>query len=458
MKIKISSWASGFLIAYLASITLTPLPYTLSGLGARVILLLGVVTTLAFSLLRMLQLTKGITVSWHALVLQGSLVAVLMICSLPVFLETQITLDRVDVLRNLLVPVVTLLLAGYLAQKASDFGASTKLLKRTILVLSLASVVGISFAFAQATPLEIMQSLGLSPTRDEVERMLSIYDLRFLDLPRAQGFFAHPIEYGATLVLAYSVVRVRPDVVGQKYARWLVYFILVLGVLFSGSRSAWLGLVVAELMVRFISLKRPRKIFALIISVSVIFAFLSLNLDKASSYLVTVRSSEDLLDVSLAARLADYETVFDTITEHPFGVGYANWETYAESQGFGTENYVLDNDYLRFLAETGALGLLVYVLFVFRGFFVPVVSPEDDRSLAFVLTANYAWQAAAYDAFAFRIYTVVFAVLLISSLRLKAVNSGRDVAGRDIGSQYPVGRLRQASTARIGDRPFGTEA
>lgn len=420
VRVRVATVAAGFLLLYLFALILTPAPFFfLSGLSFdEVLLFAGALSMLMIAWPRFLVFGELRARLLHAAALMAPVFAVFAMSAFSLFVSDAVRGGFED-LQELTLQTLTLFLALYLANRACISGSPTKLLKKVVLLVSFASIIGIVFTLSNITPLDFIRSLGL-PTVERVEVLLSVREVRFSGFERAQGFFTHPIEYGATLVLAYAVVRVRPDIVRPGYVRWSIYLILLLGVLFSGSRSAWLGIVITEVMVRYLNSERSRRALIVTVATWLILVLLALNLDQITSAVADIRSSADPLDTSIAARLADYQFMFETVQEHPAGVGYSNWHEYAQGHSADpVNNMYLDNDYLRFLAEGGVLGLLVYLLFVFRGLLpLPYAFAKHERFLVIVLTLSYAWQAYTFDAFAFGAYTLVHAVLLAIALRL----------------------------------------
>jgi O-antigen ligase len=375
---------------------------------------------------------KQLSVSSHTVALMVPILGIFVAGAVSLFMSPD-TFVKQRSLQTLFLHVFQLLLTVYLADKAAAFGSPARLLGKVTLTLAFASVAGILLSLAETTPLDVIAAVGL-PTVFDVDleaALLGQQDVRFFGILRAQGFFTHPLEYGAVLVLAYSVIRTRPDLIRRRTIRWTVYFLLLLGGFMCGARSVWLGFVLAELLIRYFKVTRGARNFATVVAAIAAFSFVFFGFDSIVLYINSLRGSADPLNQSLAARLADYKIVLSTVRDNPFGIGYFNYPNYVS--GFavtetGLSRYgALDNDYLRFLAETGVFGLLMYVMYVLRVFLpLPYASPLNrDRSAAYVLTGIYAWQAFVFDAFAFQAYTMICAVLITIALRLERVSKAR---------------------------------
>jgi len=386
----------------------------------RVVLITGVSLTMAFLWLTKRRLGLQVSISLHTVALVVPVFGIFAASAFSALVGPSV-IDRQETLKSLFLNTFTILLAIYLADKASVLGSPVRLLGKISLVLAFASIVGIFMTLAYTTPLDIIAALGFQPAGGEMgTKLLGLEDLRFFGLPRSQGFLTHPIEYGAVLVLSYSVIRARPDVIRRSHVRWIVCFLLLLGGLSSGSLSAWLGFIIAELVIRYFRLGRVGRIYTAITLAVVTVSSILLSLDTIASYTSYLSLNSNSLSESLTARLADYRVVFGSLRDNLFGVGYESWTNYAQSRGWSYQYYYLDNDYLRFLAQGGALGLLMYLLYEFRVFLpLPYARPSKlDWSVAYTVTGVYAWQALVFDAFAFQGYEVLSAILITIALRL----------------------------------------
>jgi O-antigen ligase len=426
---RVATWNSATLLLYVALLTLTPTRYLGSyGLTLdRIVLIVGVSGTLIFLVLQSLRSTSPLSVSLYTLALLAPVLGLFLAGSLSLLVEGNEVLDLSTSWKDLITEVFIVVLSIYLANRASVSGSPAALLGKVVLILVAASGLGAILTLAGLTPLDVLNATGLTPASQPTtaagDLLLDTYVVRYFGLPRAQGFFLHSIEYGATLTLAYAVVRSRKDVLQNRYLRWSACACLVAGIVLSGTRGAWLGVILIELMLLYTTFKTRGRFLVVIASTCVvIFALFFVSPTVISSYSNEVRASTSDTEASIALRLADYKPVFSALRDHPFGVGYANWADYAQSQGYGYDVATLDNDYLRFLAEGGVLGLLAYLLYVFRGLFpISYARSKHDRSTVYIVTAAYALMAATFDSFAFLAYTVVYAVLLTIALRVKRV-------------------------------------
>ena len=419
MKIKVSSLAAGVLLLYLFMLMLTPAPFIFLPMGLspdRLLLLAGTLLVLSLGALRFLIFGVERSQLLHSLSLVVPVLGIFMVGSLSLITSSAVT-EPLEILKQLFLQCITLISVIYLTNKVCVSGSPASLAKKLILLVSLASAMGVAFTLAGVTPLDVMRSLGVTTTSEFAERLLGLSEVRFLGLARSQGFFTHPLEYGSTLVMVYALARLRPGVLRPWYVRQVVFIVLLCGVFFSGSRSAWLGIVLVEVLVRYLNFNRTQKWFVIAGGASLVFALLLLlNSDLIAVWFTDVRWSTDPLSQSLAGRLADYQIVLAAV-QNPLGVGYTNWESYAVSHSFSFENWYIDNDYLRLLVETGFLGLVAYLFFVFRGLMpLPYEPLKRDHSAVFLLTLVYAWHAFAYDAFAFQVFVIVSAILLTIAL------------------------------------------
>ncbi|HEY0827928.1 MAG TPA: O-antigen ligase family protein [Bacilli bacterium] len=142
---------------------------------------------------------------------------------------------------------------------------------------------------------------------------------------------------------------------GRKRWVWLLLFAIMLAALvFSGSRGAWLAFAAA---LGLVTMLLDRRIFIAFILVSVL----------AASFVPTVRSritslisADYLAKSSNDGRLNRYMNAYDKMRDNPFfGEGLGHYGGAVGERRFGT-TYV-DSYYFKTLAETGLLGLSLYL-------------------------------------------------------------------------------------------------
>lgn len=187
---------------------------------------------------------------------------------------------------------------------------------------------------------------------------------------RAQGFFSLSLTYAYAMGISWFALSSR--VFGGKRC-WFSYSMLALGALgivASMSRGAWLAMLVCAIL--YLALEKRRLLVPFLVATAVFVSGLALLApgfgDKISGLL------HARLDHSSEMRVHLWKAYLAMAGDHPFfGVGIFQGDkllpAYYERLGI-VEPFVshAHNNYLVFLAGTGALGLLAFLLLI--GFFL----------------------------------------------------------------------------------------
>lgn len=175
------------------------------------------------------------------------------------------------------------------------------------------------------------------------------------DFRRVAGTTAHPIEFGVLCAMALPLAlhygfraRERQE---NSIWWWLCTLLITVGLMFSISRSAVLGLLCVGVIL-FCSWSNRRRLRAL----AVVVVFLALTRIAFPGLLGTITGlfTNFSSDTSVAYRTHDYPVAAAQIAQSPvFGRGFGT---------FYTPKYlVFDNQYLGTFVEGGAVGLLALV-------------------------------------------------------------------------------------------------
>lgn len=194
----------------------------------------------------------------------------------------------------------------------------------------------------------------------------------------------------------------------------LAAVIIVLGVLLSWSRGAWLGLVIALTVVLFAAPRRLWQGTMLLAMAAVVIGLLwtsgrlpSTIVDRLGSVTRELFTLSDVRGVDISIenyavieRLAHWQAAMNMTRAHPFtGVGLGNFEIVYDSYRLLSWEMSLGhahNYYLNVLAETGIIGLAVH-LFVFMNllwftWYTTRVHPDElSRAVAVGLLGTWSY-------------------------------------------------------------------
>ena len=180
------------------------------------------------------------------------------------------------------------------------------------------------------------------------------------DGERAKGLFKDPNVYGPFLVPIILILAeeiLRPRLLRLRRSYMLVCFLLlVLGVIFSYSRAAWLNLAIGLIvLIAVVTLRRPdRRAITLILVVLVgAGAIASAIVVTGSLGFLEQRARLQSYDTS---RFAAQDRGLHVGLEHPFGLGPGQFEVISPVASHSL--------YIRSLSEQGVLGLLAIIVLV----------------------------------------------------------------------------------------------
>jgi O-antigen ligase len=223
-------------------------------------------------------------------------------------------------------------------------------------------------------------------------------------LIRMSGTATSPIEFGAllTIIFPLAVHNALYPVGRSRLMRWFPVVVTSLALALSLSRSAYIGLAVA-LVVLFIGWPNRLRWRALAwaVAASAVIAVAAPQVFRAvRSMFVTAAD-----DPSITSRTDSYAVVWQFFVDSPwFGRGLGT---------FLPKYRILDNNYLGLLVNIGAVGLLAFVGILAVTLVLLAkqrrrMSDEKDRNLALALFAGICAGAASFaffDAFAFPMTT-----------------------------------------------------
>ncbi|MGH2921075.1 MAG: O-antigen ligase family protein, partial [Gaiellaceae bacterium] len=180
----------------------------------------------------------------------------------------------------------------------------------------------------------------------------------FIDGPRAQGLFKDPNVFGPFLVPAALILMeetVAPRLLRLRAVTKLLFLsILIVGVLFSFSRAAWLNLAVGGTVLLVVLVLRrggARKAMSLLavglLAAAALFAAVSVT---STGGFLQQRASFQVYDVE---RFGAQLSGLDLAAQYPLGIGPGQFERVSDLSAHST--------YVRALAEEGVLGVLVFL-------------------------------------------------------------------------------------------------
>lgn len=232
-------------------------------------------------------------------------------------------------------------------------------------------------------------------------------------LNRVSGTALHPIELGvvSVMVLAMGIARCQTTRGGARLVRVALTGVVALGIPLSVSRSALLGAVVVlgMLFACYRGVRRWLLLSWVFVASVGIWLVIPRVVNAFVEIIVTWRQ-----DDSIAARVFDYEPFLRTFSEDPwFGHGVSTFHAV-------TVRDILDNQYLGWLLERGALGTLGPLALMVAPMVAALLlhSRIHDAELR-TYAASLAGAAAVgllisgtFDSFGFPMFVLIYSVLV----------------------------------------------
>jgi O-antigen ligase len=190
---------------------------------------------------------------------------------------------------------------------------------------------------------------------------------------RSLGTVGHPNSYAVymatTMPIAFAVLFLNIRWFYKASAGIILCF-GALGLLFSLSRSGWLGFVVASTVIIMFAIYRRRQNFHINFRVAGSLIFLLLLLALVQRELIVDRLTSSQATASAYSRVTMAQGAIAMIQDYPIlGVGANNYSLYMPKYDpfdFKRENQIVivHNVYLLTAAETGLVGLAVFLWFL----------------------------------------------------------------------------------------------
>jgi len=214
------------------------------------------------------------------------------------------------------------------------------------------------------------------------------------DMARFKGFFSHPLRFGGYI----SSVAVISFCFAVFHSKRFVKFvpILILGVFLTGSRTYFLGVVFATVFVSYFKSRRFFNLYALFIVLYGAFIFITFPQVRERTAASFSNTYGQLSSASL--RMNFWKAGLKTFALKPiYGVGDGQLTHYLKhykEQGLIDNVAHAHNAYITCAAESGAVGLLIYLyifFFFMRKYFLSALNALDDlkKAFAFSLFAVY---------------------------------------------------------------------
>ena len=217
---------------------------------------------------------------------------------------------------------------------------------------------------------------------------------------RPSGTATHPIEFGVilTMLLPIALHNAQYDSRAPLLARWFPPLAIAVAIALTFSRSAYLSVAVASMVMLIGWPNKTRKIF--LGAAAVLAAALFTAVPRLFGTIAAMFRNVDN-DPSIASRTDSYDLFWEF---------FVNWPLFGRGLGTFLPKYrIFDNQYLMLLVGIGVIGTLAFVALLLVGMYLggrvsarSLTSAGSDAGLSLCAAiAAGAVSLATFDAFAF---------------------------------------------------------
>lgn len=202
---------------------------------------------------------------------------------------------------------------------------------------------------------------------------------------RLSGFFQYANTFALFLLIALIIIATKDRLRADDF---LMLPILLFGVVYSGSRTAFVLMLVTVLaLVLFKKNNRHRIVLASLVTAAVVsaalYALLTDNFYSIGRFLTI-----SLTESTFVGRLLYFRDALPVILKNPFGLGYLGYSYMQHSFQTGVYSVrYIHNDFLQLLLDIGWIPTLLFVSAIIKSFFKKGVSLRK-RLLIFIISAH----------------------------------------------------------------------
>lgn len=202
---------------------------------------------------------------------------------------------------------------------------------------------------------------------------------------RLSGFFQYSNTFALFALVSLILLVTKTN---YKLYDYFAVPILVFGILYSGSRTVFVLMIVSLAAVLIFSKNKKLKVFLLIATAFVIGGALIYVAITDNFYAVGRFLTMSLTESTFVGRLLYFRDALPVILRHPFGLGYMGFYYLQQSVQTGVYSIrFVHNDFLQLMLDIGWLPALLFISAIIKAFFKKGASLQK-RLLIFVISAH----------------------------------------------------------------------
>ena len=219
---------------------------------------------------------------------------------------------------------------------------------------------------------------------------------------RLAGFFQYPNSFALFLLVAELLLLGKDT---KKY-EYVMIFIIIGGILLSGSRTVWILAILANIVAFTLIRKKIKALLIGAVGVATIATIYIFFIDDGT--ILDRLLSFSIYESTFIGRLLYFKDALPTILKHPLGLGYMGY--YYTQSSFQTGVYsvrFIHNDFLQLALDIGWIPLVLFV----RAIVKSLMNKKNDLYKKLIIVV-----IAAHSCFDFDLQFIAIYCILISFL------------------------------------------
>lgn len=202
---------------------------------------------------------------------------------------------------------------------------------------------------------------------------------------RLSGFFQYSNTFALFLLISVIIIATKDKL---TVADFLMLPILLFGIIYSGSRTAFALMIVTVLaLIIFKKNNRHRIVLAALVTAAIVLSALY-ALFTDNFYSIGRFLTISLTESTFVGRLLYFKDALPVILKHPFGLGYLGYSYMQHSFQTGVYSVrYIHNDFLQLFLDIGWIPTLLFISAIIKSFLKKGASLRK-RLLMFIITAH----------------------------------------------------------------------
>lgn len=210
-------------------------------------------------------------------------------------------------------------------------------------------------------------------------KMIPAMESFFTVAGRLGGFFQYPNTFALFLLVSELLVLAKEKI---NKTDIVIALILIVGIVFTGSRTVFVLLVLSNFVIVMFSKSRTVKVVLLVTFLLVVLGLISGTelFDRFLAY--------SLSESTFVGRLLYFQDALPLIAKHPLGLGYMGYYYIQQSVQTGVYSVMfIHNDFLQIILDIGWLPFLLFAAAITKSLFSKNIT-KNDKLIVIVMVLH----------------------------------------------------------------------